>query len=39
VLPEARGMVSLGIDEATLTEMVPEVSRRLSEASELLTAI
>jgi hypothetical protein len=32
-------MVALGIDEQTLTEMVPEVSRRLDEASQLLTAI
>jgi HD-like signal output (HDOD) protein len=39
VLPEVRGMVSLGIDEPTLSQMVPEVSRRLAEASQLLTAI
>jgi HD-like signal output (HDOD) protein len=39
VLPEARGMTALGIDELTLFEMVPEVSRRLDEASQLLTAI
>jgi hypothetical protein len=32
-------MVSLGIDEPTLSQMVPEVSRRLAEASQLLTAI
>jgi hypothetical protein len=32
-------MTSLGINEQVLTEMIPEVSRRLDEASKLLTAI
>jgi hypothetical protein len=39
VLPEARGMTSLGLSEQVLCEMVPEVSRRLDEASKLLTGI